>query len=196
MAVSTPDLLGIFASSYNGLVADAVSALKAGNLTFGEILSLGGSVTDKVAAFSKLSVHQKKYLVLDVLLKALDRLKDDKNSVFSSSQISDAHSVVKNSVPGMFDTLQDPGKDCQKKSKCSCSFLRCGSCGTCVRSVKTPVSLPVVLKGKKKSVLTPVCELSEVSEVPVDLQKTKCCNSGSKSVVTKTEANHPNMVTE
>lgn len=145
MVVSTPNLLGISESVYDTLVADATASLKSGNLTFGEILSLGGKLTTKVAALASLSVQQKKFLVVDILQKALDNLKAGASDELSAKVLA-ASEVALKSVPFVFDAVVDTVLDVvQKKAAGLLSSLSCGLCASPV-AVLTSVVPPVVLR--------------------------------------------------
>ena len=143
MVVSTANLLGISDSQYDAFVTDAVSVLKDGNLTFGEVLSVCGKLTSQVALLSSLSIHQKKYLVVDILQKALDKLKENAPPELSS-KISQASDVVLNSVPALFDAIVGAIEKKVAGLFSSLSCLPCLGSASILTSVVPPSLLPSV----------------------------------------------------
>ena len=143
MSVSTANLLGISDSTYDAFVNDAVSVLKDGNLTFGEVLSVCGKLTSQVVLLASLSIHQKKYLVVDILQKALEKLKENAPEALSS-KISQASEVVLNSVPALFDAIVGAVENKVKGLFSSLSCLPCLGSASILTSVIPPSVLSSV----------------------------------------------------
>ncbi len=92
------------------LVKDAADVLADGEVTFGEVVRLGGSLAGKANQFVQLSGHQKKQLVVKAVENALDQILTLKNSTLPEAEreafqkkIQTAASFAKETLPAVLD---------------------------------------------------------------------------------------------
>jgi S-ribosylhomocysteine lyase LuxS involved in autoinducer biosynthesis len=152
------------------LVKDAADVLADGEVTFGEVVRLGGSLAGKANQFVKLSGHQKQQLVVKAVEVALEQILALKNSTLPEAEreafqqkIKTAASFAKETLPAVLDVAIQAARGQLNLMKPEVrktlwitivSALRC--CG-----VQPPV-LP-----------TPVAQLLEAPKAQVELVPTR-----------------------
>ena len=92
------------------LVKDAADVLADGEVTFGEVVRLGGSLAGKANQFVQLSGHQKQRLVVKAVEVALEQILALKNSTLPEAEreafqekIKTAASFAKETLPAVLD---------------------------------------------------------------------------------------------
>lgn len=101
----------------DGLVGEAYKVLEDGQVTFGEIVRLGGVLAGRASQFSKLSGHQKQQVVLKTIEIALTRvlndklktLPEDKQEAFRA-RITSAAQFAQDTLPAVFDVAAQAAK--------------------------------------------------------------------------------------
>ena len=83
--MSMTELLNIPETVYDDLVKEAFEILKDGEVTFGELVHLGGVMAAKANLISTLNVVQKKHLIVDVAVKALEKVEKEVLSSLSDN---------------------------------------------------------------------------------------------------------------
>jgi hypothetical protein len=104
------ELLNIAETVYDDLVKEAFEVLKDGEVSFGELVHLGGVMAAKANLISTLNVVQKKHLIVDVAVKALEKVEKEVLSSLSDSQresfsqkLNKATEFVKEALPAVLD---------------------------------------------------------------------------------------------
>jgi hypothetical protein len=92
------------------LVKDAADVLADGEVTFGEVVRLGGTLAGKASQFVQLSGHQKQQLVVKAVEVALEQILALKNSTLPEAEreafqqkIKTAASFAKETLPAVLD---------------------------------------------------------------------------------------------
>lgn len=165
----------------DSLVAGAYDALADGQLTFGEVVQLGGLLAGKVNLFVHLSGHQKQKVVLTVLERAFEKVVAEKLPAVPEAERDAlrqraelAAQFAKETLPAVLDLAVSAarGKLDLSKAKQTCgSLLQLLFACTSKPKVETPVPTqgPVDQEAKKdesapestKSGLDPVPEESD-----------------------------------
>jgi len=104
------ELLNIAETVYDDLVKEAFEVLKDGEVSFGELVHLGGVMAAKANLISTLNLVQKKHLIVDVAVKALEKVEKEVLSSLSDSQresfsqkLNKATEFVKEALPAVLD---------------------------------------------------------------------------------------------
>ena len=127
--MSALDQSGKNSELLNSLAGDAYKVLSDGQVTFGEIVSLGGSLGGKVNQFQQLSGLEKRELVLKAvdlaLEKILKELGDEPSDLDRLQKVKEAADFAKKHLPSVLDPvvgLSSGGIDL--KSAQNLSFLQ------------------------------------------------------------------------
>jgi hypothetical protein len=208
-AKSVKDQLNIDDSAFSDLKKQAFDALSDGELTFGEIVRLGGSLAGKANQLVQLSGIQKKDLVLRIVDFALQEvLKMKKESLsaedYASFQLKIESAVVfvKETLPAVLDVAVDVARghiDLKKPAvkKTCMSLLKLVF--SCIGSRATQV-----IQEPKKEIELPVDQKSNVvpeeSKEPKEEPKVESSNEKtdlpSEQVKTQEELRPANTTTE
>lgn len=144
--------LNIATDLMNELVKNAFDILSDGEVTFGEIVRLGGILAGKANRLVHLSGLEKQALVVKVVEIALRQVLDSKLSFLSESdrdsfrqKVADAAVFAKETLPAVLDVAVSAARgqlDLRKPSvhKVLFALMKCIGCQS--PSVATPVSLP------------------------------------------------------
>jgi hypothetical protein len=99
------------------LVKEAYDILSDGEVTFGEIVRLGGSLAGKASRFAHLSGHQKQTLVIRVVEVALEKVLKEKTTSLPEDQragfvekIQRAAQFAKETLPSVLDVAVSAAK--------------------------------------------------------------------------------------
>lgn len=196
--MSEKDQFGIHSSLMSDLVNEAVLILSDGDVTFGEVVHLGGVLAGKVSQFVHLSGLKKKALVikivemaLDVVLKTiLPEISEDKRDAFRQ-RVEAAALFAKDTLPAVLDVannaangkidFRDPvlQQTCWQviKTILGCVGVQSPEIPTPVnlvlRNLKEPGELPVNLEMKVQETISPVIESIETraSEFVAEVSK-------------------------
>lgn len=149
--------LNIATDLMNELVKNAFDILSDGDVTFGEIVRLGGILASKANRLEHLSGLEKQMLVVKVVEIGLRQVLDSKLSFLSESdrdsfrqKIGSAADFAKDTLPAVLDVAVSAARgqlDLRKPSVHKVLFaslfqlMKCVGCQS--PSVPTPVSLPV-----------------------------------------------------
>jgi hypothetical protein len=116
------------------LVASAAAVLEDGQVTFGELVFLGGKLAGKVSPLVRLSGKEKEQLVLKVVETALQQVLKDKKKTLSAEEFSaffdkieNAKTFVHETLPSVLAVVVQASKgqlDFQTASKTGWSVLR------------------------------------------------------------------------
>jgi len=166
------------------LVKDAADVLADGEVTFGEVVRLGGSLAGKANQFVQLSGHQKQHLVVKAVEVALEQILVLKNSTLPEAEreafqqkIKSAASFAKETLPAVLDVAVQAARGQLNLMKpevrktlwtAIVSALRC--CG-----VRPPV------------LSTPVAQLLEAQKAQVELVPTHAQESATDSKEPRSE---------
>jgi hypothetical protein len=173
------------------LVASAVGVLEDGQVTFGELVFLGGKLAGKVSPLVRLSGKEKEQLVLKVVDLALEQILKEKKASLSaedfsafSEKIDTAKKFVRETLPAVLAVVVQASKgqlDFQTAAKTGYSVMQylCACWGVQLPEEPKQVSLhlkevaqPVVEKTVEKTVSLIVPTSEEKSESLVLRQET------------------------
>jgi hypothetical protein len=200
------DQLDISPLRVNELVNEAVAILSDGEVTFGEVVRLGGVLAGKVSQFAHLSGLKKRELVIKVVEMALDvvlktilpnipeenrdafRQKVEAAALFAKDTLPAVMNVANDAANGKID-LRDPvlHQTCWQviKTILGCVGVQAPEVPTPVnlvlRNLKEPGELPALVEEKVKEAIAPVVETIESRAVEI-------VAAVSKEVEEKTES--------
>ena len=105
------DLSGILLvqNVYDEFFAEVYAYLSDGSLSFGELVSLGGSLANKVSYFESLSAEQKVKLLLEIVMNAVKKVSLDNPSL--SEKLNDSLEFVKQVLPSVLKTVDSASKN-------------------------------------------------------------------------------------
>lgn len=155
--MSTQDQSNILGDA--DLVNEAVVALSDGELSFGEIVHLGGVLAGKVNRCKQLSGAEKQKLVVQTLETALSRVLEKKPEI--KEKVEAATEFAKNTLPSVLNLAVSAARgklDLQKSSEslfaCLFQLLSCtkGQVPLVPKMVAAPKEPEVTDKAEKKSV--------------------------------------------
>jgi hypothetical protein len=192
------DQFGIPASLVSDLVKEAVAILSDGEVTFGEVVHLGGVLAGKVSQFVHLSGLKKQELVIKVVEMALDvvlktilpKIPEENRDAFRQ-KVETAALFAKDTLPAVLDVAKDAAngkidfRDPVLQQTCwqliktilGCVEVQAPEIPTPVnlvlRNLKEPGELPALLEEKVKETISPVIESIETraSEIVVEISK-------------------------
>ena len=192
------DQFGIPSSLLNELVHEAVAILSDGEVTFGEVVRLGGVLAGKVSQFVHLSGLKKQELVIKVVEMGLDvvlqtivpTIPEEKRDAFRQ-KIEAAAGFAKDTLPSVLNVAKDAAngkidfrdpvlqKTCWQliKTIFGCVGVQAPEVPTPVnlvlRNLKEPGDLPALVEEKVKETISPVLESIEtrVSEAVAEIGK-------------------------
>jgi hypothetical protein len=207
------DQFGISSSVLNNLVNEAVLILSDGEVTFGEVVHLGGVLAGKVSQFVHLSGLKKRELVIKVVEMALDvvlntilpklpeesqaafRQKVETAAVFAKDTLPSVMDVANDAANGKID-LRDPvvQKTCWAAIKLilGCVGVQAPEIPTpatlVLRNLKEPAELDGLVEEKVKQVAAPVIESIESRSAEIVSQAVGSVSEVSKVIEEKNES--------
>ena len=155
MSQITVSGISLAAQSFDDFVKEAYVALSDGQLTFGEIVSLAGSLAGKVSQFESLSGQQKKELILTIVKKAMKQILAEKPEL--QEKLANLESFVEQTLPVVLHELQNALKNADankflNKVFAECKELwhavSCYSCSNVQEPVKVVKTIPCPLEKK------------------------------------------------
>jgi hypothetical protein len=192
------DQFGIPSSLISDLIREAVAILSDGEVTFGEVVHLGGVLAGKVSQFVHLSGLKKKELVIKVVEMALDVVQKtilpkvpEENREAFRQKVEAAAGFAKDTLPAVLNVASDAAngkidfrdpvlqKTCWQviKTMLGCVGVQAPEVPTPVnlvlRNLKEPGDLPALFEEKGKETISPVLEAIETraSEVVAEVSK-------------------------
>jgi hypothetical protein len=114
MTIVLVEKFGLSKTVLDELVKEAVAVFSDGEVTFGEVVHLGGVLAGKVSQFGHLSAVDKKELIVTIAELALEivqttvvpALPEDKQAEFCS-KLETASGFVKETLPAVLDVARD-----------------------------------------------------------------------------------------
>jgi hypothetical protein len=164
------DLSGILLkqSLYDAFYAEVSAALSDGVLSFGELVSLGGSLANKVHQFESLSSQQKKDLLLTIVKNVVQKLLSEKPSL--REKLDECVSFVQQVLPSVLNVVDVASKTALAKpvkNKTLGEFYELFHAMTCSSCLNVEVPL-VVIKPKTSVQEETKVVATETAVVPVE----------------------------
>lgn len=178
----------------NELVIEASLVLSDGNVTFGEIVRLGGILAGKVNQLAHLSGQQKKELVIKSVEEGLKLVLDLKRASLPDDfekKIFDAASFAKETLPVVLDLACDVAKgklDLKKPAVKNTCFSLASLLFRCIKApipveplvVAVPLAIPVPLvdvKEEQKLQTSTDHESKQILEVAEQVSETRSAST-------------------